>query len=123
MKSDTAVIRIKNLRLRTFIGIKDDETQNKQDVLINAEIHYCAEKARNSDNMVDALNYRTITKKIISLVEDNRFSLLEHLTGQVLDITSEHAWVDFAKVEIDKPHALRFADSVSMELRYVNNID
>lgn len=63
MKSDTAVIRIKNLRLRTFIGIKDDETQNKQDVLINAEIHYCAEKARNSDNMVDALNYRTITKK------------------------------------------------------------
>ena len=123
MKSDTAVIRIKNLRLRTFIGIKDDETQNKQDVLINAEIHYCAEKARNSDNMDDALNYRTITKKIISLVEDNRFSLLEHLTDQVLNITSEHTWVDFAKVEIDKPHALRFADSVSMELRYVKNIN
>lgn len=123
MKSDTAVIRIKNLRLRTFIGIKDDETKNKQDVLINAEIHYCAEKARNSDNMDDALNYRTITKKIISLVEDNRFSLLELLTDQVLNITSEHTWVDFAKVEIDKPHALRFADSVSMELRYVKNIN
>ena len=123
MNSDTAVIRIKNLRLRTFIGIKDDETQNKQDVLINAEIHYCAEKARNSDNMDDALNYRTITKKIIALVEHNRFSLLEHLTGQVLDITSEHNWVDFAKVEIDKPHALRFADSVSMELAYSKNHD
>jgi D-erythro-7,8-dihydroneopterin triphosphate epimerase len=123
MKPEIAVIRIKNLRLRTFIGIKDDETQNKQDVLINAEIHYCAMKARNSDNMDDALNYRTITKKIIALVEHNRFFLLEHLTGQVLDIASEHDWVDFAQVEIDKPHALRFADSVSMQLSYHKNDD
>ncbi|MDR8523407.1 dihydroneopterin triphosphate 2'-epimerase [Shewanella fidelis] len=118
MKPEIAVIRIKNLRLRTYIGIKEDEIQNKQDVIINTEIHYCADKARNSDNMDDALNYRTITKKIIALVENNRFSLLENLTSQVLDIASAHAWVDFAKVEIDKPHALRFADSVSLELRY-----
>lgn len=118
MRPEIAIIRIKNLRLRTFIGIKDDEIQNKQDVLINAEIHYCAENARNSDNMGDALNYRTITKKIIELVEHNRFSLLENLTGQVLDITSEHTWVKFASVEVDKPHALRFADSVSMSLCY-----
>ncbi|MCK8043987.1 MULTISPECIES: dihydroneopterin triphosphate 2'-epimerase [Shewanella] len=118
MKPEIAVIRIKNLRLRTYIGIKEDEIQNKQDVTINTVIHYCADKARNSDNMDDALNYRTITKKIIALVENNRFSLLENLTSQVLDIASEHTWVDFAKVEIDKPHALRFADSVSLELCY-----
>ncbi|WP_299807466.1 dihydroneopterin triphosphate 2'-epimerase [uncultured Shewanella sp.] len=118
MKPEIAVIRIKNLRLRTYIGIKEDEIQNKQDVTINTVIHYCADKARNSDNMDDALNYRTITKKIIALVENNRFSLLENLTSQVLEIASEHSWVDFAKVEIDKPHALRFADSVSLELCY-----
>ncbi|MCG9731849.1 dihydroneopterin triphosphate 2'-epimerase [Shewanella sp. Isolate13] len=118
MKPEIAVIRIKNLRLRTYIGIKEDEIQNKQDVIINTIIHYCADKARNSDNMDDALNYRTITKKIIALVENNRFSLLENLTSQVLAIASEHDWVDFAKVEIDKPHALRFADSVSLELCY-----
>ncbi|ABV86988.1 dihydroneopterin triphosphate 2'-epimerase [Shewanella pealeana] len=118
MKPEIAVIRIKNLRLRTYIGIKEDEIQNKQDVTINTVIHYCADKARNSDNMDDALNYRTITKKIIALVENNRFSLLENLTGQVLEIASEHPWVDFAKVEIDKPYALRFADSVSLELCY-----
>lgn len=123
MRPEIAIIRIKNLRLRTFIGIKDDEIQNKQDVLINAEIHYCAEKARNSDNMDDALNYRTITKKIIELVEHNRFSLLENLTGQVLDLASEHHWVEFATVEIDKPHALRFADSVSMSLCYRKSND
>ncbi|WP_394204104.1 dihydroneopterin triphosphate 2'-epimerase [Shewanella waksmanii] len=118
MDPQIAIIRIKNLRLRTYIGIKDDEINNKQDVTINAQIHYCASKARDSDNMDDALNYRTITKKIIALVENNRFSLLEHLTDQVLQITKEHPWVDFASVEIDKPHALRFADSVSLQLCY-----
>ena len=118
MKPEIAIIRIKNLRLRTFIGIKDDEIQNKQDVIINIIIHYCAEKARNSDNMDDALNYRTITKNVIALVENNRFSLLEHLTSKVLSLASEHDSVEFASVEIDKPHALRFADSVSLELSY-----
>ncbi|GAA5188798.1 dihydroneopterin triphosphate 2'-epimerase [Ferrimonas gelatinilytica] len=113
-----AVIRIKNLRLRTYIGINDDEIQNKQDVIINATIRYCADRAANSDNMEDALNYRTICKAIIALVENNRFALLEKLTGDVLSLCHQHHWVDHACVEIDKPHALRFADSVSMQLSW-----
>lgn len=114
--TNPAIIRIKNLRLRTFIGIKDDEINNKQDVVINAQIHYSAQTAANSDNMDNALNYRTITKKIIALVEHQRFSLLEKLTAEVLTIASEHPAVHYAEVEIDKPHALRFADSVSLTL-------
>lgn len=114
MQLNHATIRIKNLRLRTYIGIKEDEINNKQDVIINVKIHYPAEQATSSDNMEDALNYRTITKRIISLVENNRFSLLEKLTSDVLEIAAEHAWVTYAEVEVDKPHALRFADSVSL---------
>lgn len=35
-----AIIRIKNLRLRTFIGIKEEEIANRQDIVINVAIHY-----------------------------------------------------------------------------------
>jgi D-erythro-7,8-dihydroneopterin triphosphate epimerase len=111
-----AVIKIKNLRLRTFIGIKDEEINNKQDVVINAQIHYSAIAAAHSDDMDNALNYRTITKKIIALVENERFSLLEKLAADVLSIAAEHPAVKYAEVEIDKPYALRFADSVSLTL-------
>jgi D-erythro-7,8-dihydroneopterin triphosphate epimerase len=114
MKLDLATIRIKNLRLRTYVGIKQDEIDNKQDVIVNVRINYSAEQATNSDQMEDALNYRTITKRIISLVENTRFSLLEKLTSDILAIAAEHSWVTFAEVEVDKPHALRFADSVSL---------
>ena len=116
MTLNDATIRIKNLRLRTYIGIKDDEIKNKQDVVVNVVIHYDGNKATNSDNIDDALNYKGITKAIIALVEDNRFYLLEKLTADILDIAAEHPWVKFAQVEVDKPHALRFSDSVSLTL-------
>lgn len=117
-KSTDAVIRIKNLRLRTYIGFNEEEMKNTQDVVINVEIHYPASQASLSDNVADALNYRTITKAIIAHVENNRFLLLERLTKDILDIASSHEWVTFASVEVDKPHALRYADSVSLTLSY-----
>ncbi|QCZ94012.1 dihydroneopterin triphosphate 2'-epimerase [Salinimonas iocasae] len=116
MNLNQATIKIKNLRLRTYIGINDDEIKNKQDVVVNVTIHYDAGRATDSDSVDDALNYKTVTKSIIALVEDNRFSLLEKLTAEVLNIAAEHHWVTFAEVEVDKPHALRFSDSVSLTL-------
>ncbi|MCH4563764.1 MULTISPECIES: dihydroneopterin triphosphate 2'-epimerase [Halomonas] len=113
---DLATIRLKNLRLRTHIGIKDDEIRNRQDVVINAVIRYRADKAMAFNHIEQALNYRTITKQVIAHVEDNRFLLLERMTREVLDLIMAHEQVLTAQVEIDKPHALRFADSVSITL-------
>lgn len=116
MEPGMARIRIKNLRLRTFIGIKEDEINNRQDVTINATILYSAADAVVINEIEYALNYRTITKAIISHVESNRFALLERLTQEVLDIIMQHSQVRYTEVEIDKPHALRFAESVSITL-------
>ena len=74
MSQPDAIIRIKNLRLRTFIGIKEEEIANRQDVVVNVAIHYPADKARDSEDINDALNYRTITKRIISHLENGRFA-------------------------------------------------
>ncbi len=69
------------------------------------------------DNDIDtALNYRTITKAVIAHVENNRFSLLERLTQEILDLVMSRPSVEYAEVEVDKPHALRFAESVSITL-------
>lgn len=111
-----ARIRVKDLRLRTFIGIKEDEVLNKQDILVNLTILYPAVAAVRENAIEQALNYRTITKAIIAHVEGNRFALLERLTQEVLDLVMQHPTVRYAEVEIDKPHALRFAESVSITL-------
>ncbi|WP_458527304.1 dihydroneopterin triphosphate 2'-epimerase [Onishia taeanensis] len=113
---DLATIRIKNLRLRTFIGIKEEEIRNRQDVVINAVIRYRADRAVQFNHIDQALNYRTITKHVIAHVEENRFLLLERMTREVLDIIMSYEQVLTAQVEIDKLHALRFSDSVSITL-------
>jgi D-erythro-7,8-dihydroneopterin triphosphate epimerase len=111
-----ARIRVKDLRLRTFIGINEDEILNKQDVLINLTILYAAQEAVRDNDIDHALNYRTITKAIIAHVEGNRFALLERLTQELLDLVMSNGSVLYAEVEVDKPHALRFAESVSITL-------
>ena len=118
MNRKVATIRIHNLRLRTLIGFNPEERVKKQDIVVNAEISYFLEDGVFEDRVEQALNYKTITKAIIDLVEDGQFLLLEKLVGDVLDICSADASVQRASVTIEKPHALRFADSVSLTLEY-----
>lgn len=120
MSSTLATIRIRNLRLRTLIGFNPEEREKKQDIVINIEICYRLEPAALDDDVDSALNYKTITKQVIEHVEDGQFLLLEKLVAEVLNICSAHRTVQRAVVTIDKPHALRFADSVSLSLEYAN---
>ena len=112
-----ALIRVKNLLLRTFIGFNPEEEANKQDVVINIKIEAdIPEIILMADEPVGIYNYKTITKQIIELVQNNRFKLLEVLTKNILDLIMSDARVRHARVEVDKPHALRFAESVSFEM-------
>lgn len=108
------IIRIKNLRLRCIIGINPWERDHKQDVIINVTMEFDGAKAAASDDIADTVNYKTITKKIIAMVEASEFGLIEKLSTEILNICMADPKVQRATVEIDKPGALRFADSVSM---------
>lgn len=116
LPTDLARIRIKNLRLRTYIGINEEEIRNQQDILINISVLYPAAAAVELNTIEHALNYRSLCKMIIQHVEENRFALLERLTQEVLDRVMRFPEVRYAEVEVDKPHALRFSDSVSITL-------
>jgi len=111
-----AQIRITDLTLRTIIGINDWERKKKQDIVINILIDFDATRAAVSDNISDTVNYKALKQNIIQLVEASNFFLLEKLTAEVLKLIMEDPQVEKATVRIDKPQALRFAKSVSMEM-------
>ncbi len=111
------IIRIKNLRVSTYIGFNPEELINKQEVVINLQIRVeVPPEAMENDEPVGIFDYKTITKKILSFVESGRFKLLEVLTQKILNLIMEHELVMWAKVEVDKPHALRYSESVSTEM-------
>ena len=113
-----AIIRITDLRLRCIIGANDWEREKKQDVIINIVMHVDISKPSQSDDLNDTVDYKTIAKKIIKTIEPSEFILLEKMVQVVMDIVCEHPMVKKAEVRIDKPAALRFADSVSVELTH-----
>ncbi len=120
--TDMARIKVKNLLLRTYIGFNPEEQINKQDVIINFEIDTDVSPETLKNDVPDGiLDYKSITKKVIALVQDGRFNLLEVLTQKVLDLVFENKKVKWAKVEVDKPHALRFAESVSITMEMSRN--
>ena len=114
-----ATIRITNLRLRTIIGANDWERDVRQDIILNISIEFDARKSRISDQLEDTIDYKNVTKAMREKVETSEYFLLERLADAVLEIIMADDRVQTAAVKIDKPGALRFADSVSLELSQV----
>ena len=109
-------IHIKDLHLRTIIGINQEERRNQQDVLINIVMDADSSQAGESDDIDDAVNYRTITKRIIQLVESSHFYLVEKMAAEIAAICLDDPRVERARVTVEKPGALRFARSVGVSI-------
>jgi dihydroneopterin aldolase/D-erythro-7,8-dihydroneopterin triphosphate epimerase len=110
-----------DLLLRTIIGINEEERHNRQDVLINITLYTDIRAAGVSDDISDAVNYRTITKNVIELVENSQFSLVEKLATEIVHICLKDPRVERARVRVEKPGALRFARSVGVEIERGRN--
>lgn len=108
------IIKIENLRLRTVVGIFEWEKKVKQDIVINIDIEFDGREAVERDDISFTVDYKSITKRIISEIESGTFNLIERIAGDVVRIILEDGRVNRATVRVDKPGALRFADTVSV---------
>ena len=108
------IIKIENLRLRTIVGVFDWEKEKKQDVIVNIGMEFDGTTAAESDSLDDTVDYKSLNKKIIEFVEKGDFNLLESMVSGIGKIIMEDKRIKRATVKVDKPKALRFADSVSL---------
>jgi len=111
-------IHIRDLLLRGIVGINEDERRNRQDILLNITMEADTQPAAASDSIEDAVNYRTVTKAIISHVEGEKPMLVERLAAEIAEICLESDdRVAEVEVTVEKPGALRFARSVGVTIR------
>ena len=109
-------VLIKDLVVSGIIGINADERVTKQDILVNVTMWVDTSTAAASDNIEDAVNYRTITKRIIAHIEVGEPMLVERLVQEIADICLQDDRVATANVTVEKPGALRFARSVGISI-------
>jgi dihydroneopterin aldolase/D-erythro-7,8-dihydroneopterin triphosphate epimerase len=109
-------IYIRDLTVRCIIGIFPEERRDKQDVVINVVLEADLAPAAVSDQIADTVDYKTLKKKILALVESSAFNLIETLADRIARLALEDRRVQRATVTVDKPGALRFARSVAVEV-------
>jgi len=110
-------IYIRDLSLRTIIGIFPEERTKRQDVIVNVVMEVDSHApAAASDAIEDTTDYKSITKKIIQHVEESSYNLIETLAERCAEICLAADGVNGVTVTIDKPGALRFARSVAVEI-------
>lgn len=110
------VIEIKDLLLRTVIGVNPEERVNRQDVWITIRLWADTRPAAGSDRIEDAVNYRTVCKEVIDFVEASQFQLVETLAAEIARLCLRERRLERVQVSVHKPGALRFARSVGVVL-------
>ncbi|WDD98154.1 MULTISPECIES: dihydroneopterin aldolase [Thalassomonas] len=109
-----STIYVEELEIYTILGITAEEREHKQKILIDYWLDVDISKAMLSDDIEDCVNYRTINKKILSVVENSSYNTIERLLGILLEVVLGFDGVSHAKMKIAKPGALRYAKNVSI---------
>jgi D-erythro-7,8-dihydroneopterin triphosphate epimerase len=109
-------IFIHDLMVRTVLGVTPEERRDKQDVYISVELSTDTSAPGQSDDLADAVNYRTISKKILGLADQSTFHLVERFAEEIARVCLQENRVLAATVCVEKPGALRFARSVGVSI-------
>ena len=109
-------IYIHDLTLRCIIGIYPHERHEKQDVVVNVMLECDLSEAGRTDRIEDTVDYKTLKKEIIRLVEGSAFNLIERLASEIARVCLAARGVRRVTVTVDKPGALRFTRSVAVEI-------
>jgi FolB domain-containing protein len=107
---------IKNLLVRGIIGVNDWERREAQDILINIEVRTDTGPAARADDVEQSVNYRTLAKKIqVHAATAARFTV-EALAEDIAGLCLDEAGAAAVLVRVEKPGAVRFAESVGVEI-------
>ena len=108
------IIKIKNLRASTIIGVYEWERDIQRHLILNIELEIDGTKSGASDDINDTLNYDSLSKMIIAEISNTRYQLLEKLVTHLLDKVMEDKMVKRVRIEIDKGGVVKDVDSISV---------
>ena len=93
-------ILIHDLMVRGILGVNDWERQEKQDIVINLALFTDVRPAARTDELENTVNYRTVCKKIVELVEESSRLTVEALAEDIARLALSMPRVDRIRVRV-----------------------
>ena len=107
-------IILTDLRIDAVIGIWDWEKRNPQTISIDLEMQTDTKKASQLDSIEDALDYKAVSKRVKQFIQASQFNLIETLAENVAKIILEEFDVQWLKLKISKPFAIRDSKNIGV---------
>lgn len=107
-------IFIRDLKVDTVIGIYDWERQIRQTVIFDLEMATDCARAAATDSVDQALNYKSVARRLQSFVEASDFQLVETLAEKAAAMIIEEFDVPWLRLKLNKRGALRGAVDVGV---------
>ena len=114
-------IVLTDLRVDAVIGIWDWEKRNSQSISIDLEMQTDTKKISQSDSIEDALDYKAVSKRAKQFIQDSQFNLIETLAENLAQIILEEFNVQWLRLSISKPYAIRDSKNISVCIERTKN--
>ena len=109
-------VEIKNLSIKSKIGITAKERKQKQLLKVTLSFNYSIKNSLNLNNINNVKDYSSITKSLKQLIKDSKSHTLEHLITKTSKSLEKKFNIKNLKISINKAAvAKRYgAESVSV---------
>jgi len=108
------IVFIEDLRIQTMIGVYDWEREITQTVSLDLQMTFDIRVAAQSDEIIDTLDYKAVSKRLIHFVETSEFQLVEALAEHCAAIVLEEFPVNRVRLKLSKPGAVRGSSAVGV---------
>ncbi|HEV8018796.1 MAG TPA: dihydroneopterin aldolase [Steroidobacteraceae bacterium] len=109
-------IFLHGLTAECIIGFIDWERRVKQTVVLDLEMPVDCRAASRSDNVADTLDYKKVAKRVLAFIEASEFQLVETLAHRIALLVLEEFAVEWVRVALNKPGAIRSSRDVGVVL-------
>ena len=123
MRITSSYICLRNVRFHAFHGVMPQERRVGADFIVNLRVGYPIEKAMQSDDVSDTLNYAELYA-IVKAEMSVPSRLLEHVAGRVVSAI-EKAFPQVTSIDLEltkqNPPMGADCDGASVEIHLINN--
>jgi dihydroneopterin aldolase len=108
------IIFLGNLEASATIGIYDWERKIKQIIVLDIEMAFDIKKAAETDDIQYTLDYKTVSERVVSFVEQSEYFLVEKLVEEVANILLTEFDTPWVKITLNKKGAISRAKDVGI---------
>lgn len=108
------IIFLRGLQIETIIGVYEWERDIKQLVVLDLEMATDIRKAADTDEIEYTVDYKAVSKRLISFVESSEFRLVETLAEKIAATIASEFGVPWLRLVLNKKGAIRGASDVGI---------